>query len=236
MTHIRTVFHASLITFSVLFLFGSIAEAQAVKVHEFGEVGCEYERSAVDILLTELNEFPTLRGLIIIHAENHDPIPAYKQKSAITDHLRFRKFDTDRITFVLGKSEPKFRTELWKLSENEIGRFSGVAWDFELTKLTTPVIAYAESWIQGGNCGFYASDLKFYSDFLNANSRLTGRVIIRDKSFGRFRTIRARIVKELTTKFKVSSSQLEFAFIQDVSPDIEYWYIPGNMFPRTTMR
>lgn len=235
MSSICNFFRAFLIVFSVLFLFATITEAQAVKVDEFEEIGCEDERSRVDNLLFELNESTSLRGVIIIHAGYHNPIRAYKQKSAITDHLKFRKFNTEKIIFVFGKSEPRFRTELWKVRENGLASFLRVAWDFKLTGLTNPVIAYAESWIDGNNCGFYASDLKFYSEFLNANSDLSGRVIIRDKSLGRFKTIKARITKELTTKFKVSSSRLEFAFIQNDSPDIEYWYIPENMFPRNNM-
>lgn len=236
MTYSRNLFRSSLVAFSVLFLFVMITEAQAVKVDEFEENGCEDERSRVDNLLVELNESPSSKGVIVFHPAYHDPILAYKQKSSITAHLKFRMFEADRVIFVLGKSEPNFRTELWKVSQNELSQFSGAVWDFKLTELTYPVIVNAESWFHGANCGFYASDLKFYSEFLNANSNLLGRVIIRERSVGRFRTIRTRIVKELTTKFRVSNSKLEFAFIQDDSADIEYWYIPRDLFPSTTMR
>lgn len=219
----------------LLFVAGIGINAQAVKVDELDGTSCELQRSLVDVLLAELTQSPASKGVIVIHGEHHDPITAYMQRSTIADHLRLRKFDTNRIVFVRGKSEPGFRAELWKAADNDLDSFTRLPWNLKLTELNRPILVYAESWIQGANCGFWASDLTFYSEFLTANPDLLGRVIIRDRSVGRFNKVRTRIIKELATKFKIAKSRLEFAYIQSDSPDIEYWYIPRNTFPGTTI-
>src|SRR5688500_17117236 len=82
-----------------LLLVGTFANAQAVKVNEFVGASCEEERSIVDVLLAQLKESPTAKGVIVIHKE-HNPVAAYMQRSAINDHLRLRRFDVARIVFV----------------------------------------------------------------------------------------------------------------------------------------
>ena len=221
--------------FIFVLISGMSVLAQAEKVHEFEGTNCESQRGDVDVLLIQLAKTPSSKGVIVFHGEFSDPIMTYKQKATITNHLRFRKFDIDRIVFVLGESERVFRTELWKTTDDDLERFTGRDWNFRLTELTAPVIVHANSWVDGIGCGFYLTDLKFYSEFLIANENISGRVIIRDKSVTRFNRVKARIEAELIKDYKVPKNSLEFAYIKDEWPDVEYWYLPLNTFPRTTM-
>ncbi len=232
---INTVCSVSVRIFFFLLISGMSVFAQSEKVHEFEGTNCESQRADIDVLLKELESSPSAKGVIVFQGEYKDPVTAYTQRETISNHLRFRKFNIDRIVFVLGKSERVFRTELWKTTDIELDRFTGVAWDFTLKEITVPVLVHAESWINGIGCGLYLPDLRFYSKFLIANKSLSGRVIIRDRSITKFNKIKTKIIGELVTKFKVPKNNLEFAYIEDEWPDIEYWYFPSNTFPRTTM-
>ena len=231
----RTVRSVSFSVFFFLLLFGASANAQAVKVHEFEGTNCESQRADVDVLLIQLADSPSSKGVIVFHGVYNDPVTPFKQRATIINHLRFRKFDIDRIVFVLGERERKFRTELWKMTGDDFERFTGGDWDLKRAELMNPVIVHADSWLDGIGCGFYVPDLKFYSEFLIANENISGRVIIRGRSNASFKKIKTRIMNELITKYKVSKTRVEFAYIKDEWPDVEYWYLPSNTFPLTTM-
>lgn len=191
---------------------------------------CEYQRAQIDNLLTMLKDAPEHVGLIIIHGEHSDPIIAYKQKATITDHLRFRKVDSNKIVFQLGESESKFRTELWKVLANDSHRSS--PWDYKIEDLKSAVLVHSKSWTDGIGC-WYVFNLQFYSEFLTANDNLIGRVIIRDKSVREYSKIKTRIADELIKKYKIPKNKIEFGFIQSEWSDIEYWYVPSDLFSRT---
>jgi hypothetical protein len=207
----------------------------AVQVDEFFDVNCEFQRGVFDILLGELKDSPELYGVIVIHGTPDNPVLPYKQKFTIINHLKFRGFDTSRVHIRLGNSEPRFRTELWKSPPQDLKRFEEKPWDYKLTNLYRPILVHADSWIDGIGCGWFSPDLKFYSEFLLANNNLIGRVIVRDRSIRNYNRVRSRIIRELKSKYKVATNRLEFAYLKSDRSDVEYWYVPSDIFPPISM-
>lgn len=206
-------------------------KSNANQIDEFYDLNCEAQRSRVDLLLKELRDSPESKGIVVIHIGKYDPIAAYKQKSIITNHLKFRRFDSSRITFVRGKTEPRLRTELWKVATDEVDRFKGEPWNFDLTNLESSALVHSDSWIDGIGCGF-AFSLRFFAEFLANNDHLVGRITVRDKSIGNYNRRKLKIANELVSTFKIPAKQLEFAFVQSDWSDVEYWYLPSGLFSR----
>ncbi len=92
------------------------AVPEATLFDEFGILSeCEL-RARIDIFLAELSEKPQMRGYFINY-NSTKVLPAQYgapvRKSYVIGHIRFRRFDGDRITFVNGGYRDDFATELW---------------------------------------------------------------------------------------------------------------------------
>lgn len=210
----------------LLLVSGILADSQVTYsqkqlVNEYYGMNCESGNSIVDAFLVELNK--DAGGLIIIQPERGDIFGAYKQRSVISNHLLFRRFDGKRIKFGLGESGVRLKTELWAVPTGEI---RNDLWDFSVPEKIKPVLFHSEDQGDGIGCS-YVFSLKFYSDFLNANSNLIGRIVIHDRSVQNFERKRARLQNELLNEMKVSKAKVEFAYIQSEVINIEYWYLPA---------
>lgn len=90
--------------------------SEAVLFDEYGRVGeCEF-RSRVDVLLAELSKQPQVQGYIINY-NGTNVLPAQygvlSRERELMNHIRFRRFDPSRITFVNGGYRDEIITELW---------------------------------------------------------------------------------------------------------------------------
>lgn len=220
--------YLSVLTLCFLLNYAEAQESsRAVMIDSSEFVNCEWQRGYIDLLISELQNKPALKGVIVIHG--HDPVFPYADKLTIRNHLGFRKFDESRIEIVLGKREAKTRLELWTMPENDISEFKSEQWNYKITDWMQPTLVHSQSWVDGIGCGEYQPDLKFYSDFLLANNDLKARLIIRTGSIARFRNVKARLTEELM-KLKVSRSSLEFGYVPSSRDDVEYWYFPKSYF------
>lgn len=190
-------------------------------------VNCEMHRAQIDNLLIELSDSPDLTGVFIVYTSKQTRVRGELQKSMILNHLRFRLFDSDRVVFRLGKSDTELFTELWTVPREQLTTLKGTEWNLKIDDLSESILIHADSWVDGIGCS-YTFDLRFFSDFLLANGDIIGRVIIRDRTTRSFNNHKRRITKELA-KFGVEN-KIEFAFIEDEWPDIEYWYISSGTF------
>lgn len=200
------------------------------KVAEFVDINCESQRGEVDGLLLQMKDYPHAKGVIKIHGQHHDPVTPYQQKETIKNHLGFRQFDLGRFKFVLGDSEARFRTELWKTTADGLAGFDGRPWDYSIEGLRDPLMIDADSWVDGLGCGWFKPDLAFYSKFLKANDSLLGRLVIRDSSHRKFNSRKEELIKKLARDHSIRAERLEFAFIQSENPDTEYWLCPRGSF------
>lgn len=216
----------------ILFILTSLlpvsADGQEL-IHKYSEPFCEYGMGTVDILLSELQQDMTANGVIVLHGTSEDPLFPYMERKTILNHLRFRRFDERRIVFSLGAPEPKTSTELWKVPTDRVAKFEGKPWDLSLSDLQKPVLVYSEEWTVAIGCEFVFSH-EFYAQFLDKNPDLVGRIIIQDRSKGKYQKARARIEKEMIKKSKIHPGRLEFVFRPNEVSNVEYWYFMANRF------
>ncbi len=192
----------------------SIVNAQndsAVKIDEIAYVNYEYQRSVIDILLIVLKNSPDTNGVIIIHGPDNDPIFPYRQKNIISDHIKLRSlknwFDPGRIELIQGESKTEPTLELWKVPKNNGTNFNRLPWDHKLRDLKEPLLIQREIWTDDIGLGEYPPGLKFYSEFLLANKRLLGSIIIKDKTPSKYKKVKARITKELVKKYRIANER-----------------------------
>lgn len=114
--------------FLLIVLMSSVAFAQnentstaePVKIDEFGIIGHCDLGSRLDNLLVELMNKPNAKGYIIFY-EGKDALPSQIESSSgeslYTDHIKFRRFDSSRITVITSYRDER-ATELWIIPEN----------------------------------------------------------------------------------------------------------------------
>ncbi len=215
--------------FIVIVSSTAYGQDSAIKIDEVNYVNCEHQRSVIDILLIVLKNSPDSNGVIVIHGSDDNPVFSYKQKLTISNHIEFRSvnnwLDPNRIELILGESKPEPTLELWKVPKNGQADLDGHPWDHKLPDLKVPLLIHQETWTDGIGCGQYIPTMKFYSEFLLANEWLVLRIVIKDQTLSKYKKVKARITKELVKKYVVENNRLEFEFVQNEDPDVEYWYL-----------
>lgn len=104
----------------ILFVFGSLCFAQgespnrempvAKKVAGFETAANGYVKMSMDSYFVELNSNPSAQGFIVNYGL---PRELSKRRLQIMNSIRFRKYDSSRITIVDGGFRPKIKTEFW---------------------------------------------------------------------------------------------------------------------------
>lgn len=80
-------------------------------VDEFGDIQNDDVRARVDNFYVELNNDPAAKGFIINYGT---PAQIRKRRALIENHIRFRKLDASRVTFVDGPDDGGgIRTRFW---------------------------------------------------------------------------------------------------------------------------
>ena len=87
---------------------------KASTLEEFGKVPNGQLRSYLDNFFGELQKNPTAQGYIFNYGAKRD---VARREKLFRDHVIFRKVDSSRITFVKGKNDTEFRTQLWIVPE-----------------------------------------------------------------------------------------------------------------------
>ena len=193
---------------------------------KYTEPYCEYGRSSIDILLSELVKEPAMKGVIVLHPSMSDPLGPYKERVTIQNHLKFRRFDQKRIEVLLGDAELEPSTELWRVPVSKPHGLQARSWDLSVSDLNEPLLVHRKVWIDGIGCGLFEFDHEFFADVLKRNDQVVGRVVVRARTNASFEVSKRRILRELVGKYKVGQKRLEFAFVKDKNDDVEYWLLP----------
>lgn len=104
------------VLFLLLIAMSSVAFAQteekpqAVKIDEFERATNGYVKMKTDYFYTELNNNPSAQGYIINYGTAREIALRERQ---IRDAIRFRKFDSSRITVVNGGFRGVVKSEFW---------------------------------------------------------------------------------------------------------------------------
>ena len=201
-------------------------ESKADLVDEFGTENCSQRRGRIDNLLETLGKNPSSKAYIIIYGEKNQPFAKHIQKSLLEAFFDFRRFGTDRLTFLQGKDEDNLRVQFWKVpSDSNMPNSEAGVWNYKLSPNIKPYKLYETSWINESECpdNFNA---EFYSRFLLANPNLRGHLVIYEKSTKDFNQTRQKLIEELTGKNKVQRNQLRFFYVKSKESNVEFWYVP----------
>jgi hypothetical protein len=191
---------------------------------------CEDGFARLDGLLVELGNDPNAAAVIALYGDTRDRKAASRRELQLRNHLIFRKFGRDRITYVRGVDRVDGTTQFWMVppgaAQPSIERGAET---FEAPP-ARPYL-YAESYTDGvPGCFGHLFDIEEYGRTLRESPGSRGRLIIRVPSRSEFN----RTLKELTADLaKEGIPRSRFtALYKYVRPNrllevVELWVVPA---------
>jgi len=210
----------------LVFLCGAsicFAQEQPIQVDEFGKIGNDDLMAHVDYFQDQIQKSDYV-GFIILHGST---LAKYLDKRRIEGCNRWRRYPVDSFKFVFAKDQSDTLVEFWKVPKGfSSPKFTPTVLDYKLDNLTKP-IELTKSMATDEFCPTYF-DLDWYAHFLNANPRITGRVVIDVKSEKVFRNRVYKYRKELLRR-GVSSSRIRYFHRHfNGERDEQFWLMPNK--------
>ncbi len=196
---------------------------------------CEYRQMIMDVFFTELNNDPNAMGYIFTFGS---PRRVAEVERKIRANLKWRKFDSSRITFVNGGGRSKKPTiEFWLVPigadiptpeppvEDEA--------DFDTTEDKPEIkpdpkkpYIFSEEFYDGGACidDVQGLDLEGYAKFLKENPKSRGNIVILMMTKTEFREKEKEILDFLKSK-GIARKRLR-TFHQKTFGGVELWILP----------
>lgn len=196
---------------------------------------CEERQAMMDVFFVELNNEPSAMGYIFSFGSPRAVARVEKQMRA---NLKWRKYDESRITFVNGGGRSKKPTvEFWIVpagaeapkpvlpDENEA--------DFDTGENNTKAeidpkkpFVHSREYYDGGSCVGEDPeiDLEGYAEYLKANPKARGNIVILMMTKAEFRQREKEILDFL--KFKGIARKRLRTFHQKTFGGVELWILP----------
>jgi hypothetical protein len=142
----------------------------------------------------------------------------------IKGQIEYRKFDKSRINFIRGEDSQNLRTQLWIIPEGaEEPDFKEAAWNFVFPSQTKPFLFLSDHDEVCPETPFETA----YAEYLNANRRARGLVVIYAKSRKKFDRFKKDALNKLNN---ISTHRLRFSRVKrersENYANIEYWLVP----------
>lgn len=201
-------------------------QEKPILVDQFGRLSNDPLLARIDSFSQAVIAAENSKGYIINYGTEKDQLAKYINERRIRGCLRWMKYPEDKFIFALGADKNELRTELWKVaSDKEKPLFDEIKRDYSLSKLIEPRLVYQSSWVDE-YCPV-SFDMEFYSRFLKANSNLTGKIVIRERTLKKYLKEKRKYFRELTKTENVSSRQIKFVRGKyRGEPDTEFWFVP----------
>jgi hypothetical protein len=223
-------------TILVVSLSAQVADSpRALKVEEFGaSINCEEVLARLDNYFASLQNDPTAGGLIAVYGEKATA-GGLKARNTRYDALRIlgwmelRRFDASRITVVQDATGGgDARTEFWLVPAGATPpEIDGVPWSYDLSNLAEPYLLGTE--YSDGVAGCTGGNPYLYAEFLKANPKMRGNIVIGASSPKNYRRRAGQLLDMLGEK-GVLRRRLKTFFVK-VKPNllqesVEFWLIP----------
>ena len=221
------------IYFSAIFLVAlSVAAncqetANAILVDEFANLSCEDVIARQDNLFAEIQETPDSVGYAIIFADEESRKRARGMESVFHGQTEFRRFDDARFKVIRAAAAAGLRVQLWVIPRGaSVPEFQPTDWDFEIDPTRKPFKINASEY-DLGPCPI-GSQFKRFSDYLGANPKARGHIVIWASTAAQFQEEKDRVSREFMTKYNIEASRVRFFYIRHRSPHIksEHWIVP----------
>jgi|RhiMethySRZTD1v2_1073278.scaffolds.fasta_scaffold322374_1 hypothetical protein len=210
----------------------------AVLVDEFPATLCSDDlRGRIDNFFTTISQQQGSVGSIVVTPDRSIPGRALKYRRIIENHVRFRKFDADRLTFSerpLGESKIQFWMigtrgqtptvmEPWKISETTLFDASGI----EVNPWTHKIEIGG---VSDEPCDFGLSFDQF-SAVLKADKALSAHLLYSsDRRINRRKADSAvRIALKHLSDFRLSPDRIKIKYVgKREQAEIQMWLVPNG--------
>ncbi|HEX8287713.1 MAG TPA: hypothetical protein VF556_06960 [Pyrinomonadaceae bacterium] len=202
---------------------------QAILLDEFGDVGCEEFWARIDALFAEINKDSQSKGYILIYGKENNLLKYLGYESMAYGIINFRNFNKGQIKVVRGTLDEDKNIQLWKVPFGaKTPEFIESNWSYKLSKSIKPFIFAAYTW--GGICPTI-SYVKLFADFLKANPKARGHLVIRDKTNKNIKVEERKVLDELVNQYKIPHHRLKIFYVKDKEypygyTDVEFWFVP----------
>lgn len=198
-------------------------------------VSYEVLLSELDNLFIRLQNYPSSKGYIIIFAEKGKNIRNFVREIQIKNYIRLRRYDPERIVLIRGKNNAEAGMQFWTVPSgvdiSEIQNlkadedFGADDWSYDLSNIKKPFILGTQ--ICDYDCESF--NFKLYAEYLKANPKSRGNIVIYETTQTKFRQTAKEIIDELVN-LGVLRRQLKAIFVRtkennSVQP-IEIWLLP----------
>jgi len=199
------------------------AQEQPTQVDQFGKIINDDLMAHVDWFQDQLQKSGSI-GFVVLHGST---LSKYLNKRRIEGCNRWRKYPVDSFKFVFAPEQDDVSVEFWTVPKGfSSPKFTPTTLDYRLPNLKAP-LELTNSMSTDEFCPTYF-DLDWYTSFLNANPRFTGRVVIDVKSEKVFRNRVYKYQKELL-KRGISSSRIRyFRRHFNGERDEQFWLVPSK--------
>lgn len=238
------------LVFVCFVLFASIASGQgepkAVLHDEFSNAFCsEIIKLKLDILLATLSDKPESIGYIVANADAAMPGRFHKYFRTFQNHVRYRRFDPDRIKYFRGPDKDSLWVQLWVVPKGAASpevelRFQQkpiidpVLFDAsEITSVKNGEVEFGGDW--GGEPCDFGLDLNMFAIYLGGNPELEAYLVAssasrreRSKAQSALRLTAAKLAKE----HGILRSRIKTLFAGDKeNSEMQLWLVPKDTKP-----
>lgn len=170
-----------------------------------------FGKASNDDLLARVDDFQSKlfkdhsKGYVILFG---DSLTKYRNKRRIEGCNLMRRYPEESLAFIFEKPQEYFNFEFWKVPDgSNLPRFTATVLDYKLDDLTKPVVL-SSSMETDEFCRTHF-DIEWYSHFLKANPRFSGKVVIDVRSNRLFHNLVHKYRKELQ-KNGIATSRIRY--------------------------
>jgi len=219
---------------------------KAVLVDEFANLFCSDElRARLDNFFSTISEAPGSVGYIVANADTSMPGRFHKYFRMFQNHVRFRRFFPDRVSYFRGPDKDALHFQFWlvpkgapqpdiplEFRQEQVGRL--VLFDAsEISSVKKGVVEFGGDF---GNepCDF-GLDLNQFAINLGANPSLNGYLVA--SSNGRRDSVRTKMALNLTAaelikQHRVPAHRIKTLYVGDRKSQVmQLWLVPKGALP-----
>ncbi len=221
--------------FTILFLLSAALSCfaqekpQAVLIGESGKVYCDQFGAIVGNFLYTVQEEPGSFGYAVIYSRGNLSGPDLNYLNAISDVVYSKKFDPARIKIIRAKKDVEIEIKFWKVPAGAASPvIEGPEWPDTFPSSRKPFVFTVDS--DSGRSICYGFAPQLYADFLHANPRARGHIVVYDDSAKKARKAAAEKLK-LLSGYDIQRSRLRVFYAKppkNYLPFTEFWLIPAG--------
>ncbi len=219
---LQKVFLVLIILFASFHVCFGQAKPKAVQVDEFGFITCDDFLSRVDNFFIELENHPNSQGYAVISGENNYLKKKLTYGLWLNGAIREAKRDGSNITKIRSEETGDFKIQFWIVPAGaDKPNFNEAEWNFVFPPKTKPFVFHDDYEQICSSVSFE----KVYTEYLSANPKSRGHIVIYGKSLKEYQTEKKEAQNLLSD---IPQRQLRFFYVKSDYPNVEFWLVPNK--------